>query len=465
MVSDPRGLPMLLAPPLLLLAVAAAPAPETSAITGTASYRERIAVPRSAVFEATLEDVSRADAPATVVARQRLSPAGSPPYTVRIPYNPARIQASRRYVVRATLWAGSTMRWTTDTVVPVLTRGAGTTVELRLERVPPPTVPTGTFEGVLPCADCPGIRHSLTLSADQAYHLRTEYQDRPDGVLDEIGSFVASADGKTLALEGSRSGARYFAIAGPDRLTQLDTKGDPIATAANLDLLRAASPPSLEPRLALHGLFTHLADSATLEECRTRRKMPVAMEGDYETLESAYEAKRAGPGQPVYAVVEGRIASRVPAKGSARPTVVVDRFVELSPGASCPTRFAAASLESTYWRLVELEGAPLPPAERPQRREAHLMFGADPRRVIGADGCNGMVGEYEADDVRLKLEKLAGTKMTCPDAGGRDQQFRQALARTSGYRVLGPELQLRDKDGGLLARFAAVPRAQAPRAR
>lgn len=32
-------------------------------ITGTATYRERIALPANAVFEATLEDVSRADVP------------------------------------------------------------------------------------------------------------------------------------------------------------------------------------------------------------------------------------------------------------------------------------------------------------------------------------------------------------------------------------------------------------------
>jgi uncharacterized lipoprotein YbaY len=36
-------------------------APETT-VTGTATYRERIALPAGAVFEAILEDVSRADA-------------------------------------------------------------------------------------------------------------------------------------------------------------------------------------------------------------------------------------------------------------------------------------------------------------------------------------------------------------------------------------------------------------------
>jgi copper homeostasis protein (lipoprotein) len=74
-----------------------------------------------------------------------------------------------------------------------------------------------------------------------------------------------------------------------------------------------------------------------------------------------------------------------------------------------------------------------------------------------------MVGDYEIDETQVKFGKLAGTMMACPDLGGRDQQFRQALAKARGYRLLGPELQLRDADGGLLARFVAVPRPVAAR--
>jgi uncharacterized lipoprotein YbaY/heat shock protein HslJ len=451
---------LLSGPLLLLLAAAPAPAPEAAAITGSAAWRERVALPRGAVFEAVLEDVSRADAPAIVVARQRLSPAGAPPFAVRIPYAPARIQPGRRYVVRATLWAGATTRWATDPAVPVLTRGTGTTVELVLERVPEPTAPTGTFEGLLPCADCPGIRYRLALSSDQAYELRTEYLDRPDGVVDEVGSYVLSPDGKTLVLEGSREGPRYFAIAAEDRLTQLDTKGDPIASSANLDLVRVASPAPVEPRLAVHGLFSDRAGAAVFEECRTRRRMPVAAEAEYGALEDAYTAKRSKPGETILAVVEGRIASRVHAKGPAKPTLVVERFSELRPGEACPPRFATVAFERTRWRLTALEGAPVPP-EAASSREAHLVFGADPRRVTGSDGCNRMVGEYEIDEAQVKVGKLAGTMMACPDVGGRDQQFRQVLGKARGYRLLGPELQLRAADGGLLARFAGVPRSAA----
>jgi putative lipoprotein len=49
-------------------------------VEGAATYRERIALPPDAVFEAVLEDVSRADAPAKVLGRATINPAGQPPF-------------------------------------------------------------------------------------------------------------------------------------------------------------------------------------------------------------------------------------------------------------------------------------------------------------------------------------------------------------------------------------------------
>jgi uncharacterized lipoprotein YbaY len=55
-------------------------------VSGVASYRERMALPADATFEATLQDVSRADAPADVIAQTRLDPAGQPPFRFEIKY-------------------------------------------------------------------------------------------------------------------------------------------------------------------------------------------------------------------------------------------------------------------------------------------------------------------------------------------------------------------------------------------
>src|SRR6056297_822605 len=62
----------------------------------------------------------------------------------------------------------------------------------------------GVFYGVLPCADCPGIEYHLELFGDGAFYLRTAYQGRKGGPYDDIGTWLRSSDGETLALFGGR---------------------------------------------------------------------------------------------------------------------------------------------------------------------------------------------------------------------------------------------------------------------
>jgi putative lipoprotein len=106
---------------------------QAAEITGTATYRARIAAPPGAVFEATLEDVSRADAPSLRLGSVRIEDAGDPPYRFTIPYDPASIDARMTYAVRATLRGpDGRLAFTTDTRVPVLTGGAGDSVEIEM---------------------------------------------------------------------------------------------------------------------------------------------------------------------------------------------------------------------------------------------------------------------------------------------------------------------------------------------
>jgi putative lipoprotein len=110
------------------------PPPPGNSVKGTATYRERIAMPADAVFEATLEDVSRADAPAEVISRRRIASPGNPPIAFEITYDPARIVEGRRYAVRARVLVNDQLFFTTDQSYPV-TPGAGTRpLELLLRR-------------------------------------------------------------------------------------------------------------------------------------------------------------------------------------------------------------------------------------------------------------------------------------------------------------------------------------------
>ena len=89
-------------------------------LQGTATYRERIALPDDAVLEAELQDISRADAPAAVLGRSRLDPAGQPPFRFEIAYDDAAVQPGRRYTVRATIKHQERLLFTTDRIYPVL---------------------------------------------------------------------------------------------------------------------------------------------------------------------------------------------------------------------------------------------------------------------------------------------------------------------------------------------------------
>ena len=114
----------------LLTSLLAMPA-HAAEVTGTATYLARIAPPPGSVFEATLADVSRADAPAVALGSARLDGREGPPYRFAIGYDPAAIDDRMTYAVRATLMrADGRLIFTSDTHHPVLTRGAGETVEI-----------------------------------------------------------------------------------------------------------------------------------------------------------------------------------------------------------------------------------------------------------------------------------------------------------------------------------------------
>lgn len=118
-------------------------APSEASLTGTATYRERIALPPGAVFEATLEDVSRADAPAEVLGRTRMESPGNPPFKFSIAYDPARIDPSHRYTVRAKVTHEDRLMFTTDTHYPVLSAGQPNHVDM-LMRMPPSSASTAS---------------------------------------------------------------------------------------------------------------------------------------------------------------------------------------------------------------------------------------------------------------------------------------------------------------------------------
>ncbi|MHB8116302.1 MAG: copper resistance protein NlpE [Acidithiobacillus ferrivorans] len=81
----------------------------------------------------------------------------------------------------------------------------------------------GTYAGVLPCADCPGVREVITLNKDHAYEITTQYVDRGDQLF-RRGNVFSWVDGNTIRLEGVGAGPTLYRV-GANRLTQLGRDG------------------------------------------------------------------------------------------------------------------------------------------------------------------------------------------------------------------------------------------------
>ena len=83
----------------------------------------------------------------------------------------------------------------------------------------------GVYEGVLPCADCPGIRTRLTLRQDGTYELSRLYIDRDRDPRLAGGRFTWQPGDNAIALEAGHGGQR-FAV-GEGRLALLEPGAAP----------------------------------------------------------------------------------------------------------------------------------------------------------------------------------------------------------------------------------------------
>lgn len=118
-------------------ATAARPAPATLVtLSGSATYRERIALPPDARLTVRISDVSRMDAPAAVIAETQVAAKGRQvPLPFSVDYDPARIDPRGRYAVSARITdGGGRLIWITDTHVGLPPPGQA--VDLLLARVP-----------------------------------------------------------------------------------------------------------------------------------------------------------------------------------------------------------------------------------------------------------------------------------------------------------------------------------------
>jgi uncharacterized lipoprotein YbaY len=107
-------------------------------VSGTVSYLVRMALPADAVIDVQVQDVSRADVPASVIAEDQIKLGDRQvPVPFELKIDPARIDPKHTYAVSAKIMVEGQMRFRNDQSYRVLTQGNPSHVEIMVKQVPP----------------------------------------------------------------------------------------------------------------------------------------------------------------------------------------------------------------------------------------------------------------------------------------------------------------------------------------
>jgi len=91
----------------------------------------------------------------------------------------------------------------------------------------------GIYTGIIPCADCEGIKVQITLNFDETYQVSYLYLGKSDIPETFSGKFTWDAAGRTITLDTENFPSRYKV--GENRLILLDMEGN-LITGQHADM-------------------------------------------------------------------------------------------------------------------------------------------------------------------------------------------------------------------------------------
>lgn len=212
-----------------------------------------------------------------------------------------------------------------------------------------PDVPYATtYAGEIPCADCPGQRLTLTLFPDGTWRMRRIYRSAEKGAdrtFHQLGRREGvEGDRSRLVLAGAAGEPMLLRFVAGDRLQLLDRQGNEIPGGANQLLSLQPAVDSIPGPMSLKGLYTYMADAASLQECTTGATLPILPVAGGSALQSAYLAARHAPGKPVLVEITAQFIDRAPEPGAAvREHLIVTQYQRIAPDESCGPPVAATT--------------------------------------------------------------------------------------------------------------------------
>lgn len=402
-------------------------------VTGSVTYRERIALSPDAVINISLVDTSVADLASQTVAESLINAEGRQvPVPFTLTFDPALIVRAHHYSVRATIRGGNgMMMFSTTQAYPVLTHGAPSKVDLVLHTVGHGGQPTVSIKNqqVTPASTSEGAA------------------SRPP----------SHTPAEAAAQSGSAAAPSEPANAAAVTLTPPATESAPSSAASQSVPAPAetAQPASVLPQEQTSPEQTPSAVPA--EAQATQPEVPASSAPSAKLPESM--ASSVAPAPPESKAAEPETPLPEAPSVSKRSELENEAPEPESESTSRPDRGASSAelspLADTQWRLIELGGQAV--VTTAMQKPLTLAFSPEGRRIAGSAGCNSYLGTFTDNHGRLQLNPGSMTLMACANlASTREKKFVAMLRSADGYKIDGDFLLL-THDGRTVAKFKNNP--------
>lgn len=204
--------------------------------------------------------------------------------------------------------------------------------------------------------------------------------------------------------------------------------------------LKPAKIPWPSKGFLLEGELRSQNGKPVFSECNSQRDIPIPSSSrGYDQLSHVLQANGNSS-----VVLEGRIQD-----GHLEASNV---FLVRKGGVCSTENYASAPLLQTYWRLRELNGAPV--EQFPDQPEPHLIL-RDNGQASGSDGCNNFFMNWKRKDATLSFSSGGSTLRLCPQGEEQARAMHDMFSKVDEWNISGSMLELRSKNS-ILAVFEAV---------
>lgn len=316
------------------------------------------------------------------------------------------------------------------------------------DSLPNLTRPAG-FAGTLTCDGCRPTETWLVLHPDGSYRLRERVLVGDAAASLRVGRWSLSRDSvPVVALYGSDSLPRRFAMTGALTLRAVLPSDGDAAQAESRDLVRVSMPEDLGAPARIRGEFRYMADAATLVSCDGGIQFEMSGDSAFIQLQGAHREGNLGTGAAILVDAIGRLQIRAGAEdGSQAETFVVDSFTVVDRREPCAATTVTAYIAIGDWQLGALGGVRVGDLARDV--QPTLRFVISEPTMFGHAGCNRWTARAVLRGLALVPQPVAITKKMCPDAAVMQREDRYVAVMSAGgwWRLDGGELVL--SRGGL----------------